>query len=303
VNELGSAAETLASAWREQNLWSQAADRAKREYVFWRNVALGLTLGAAFAATAAGHLTAEASFRRVLSFIAAAFLAALGIVGSRRIGPDRLRTWIRARSASEGLKSEVYLFLTRTDRYTRVDARDRFAERVATIRDAANDLLHCIADLDPRPPTLPKDPLPIGDYIASRVDKQITDYYRPKAAGEARLVRRYRSIEFVLALSGALLGVVGGVADSAAITPWSAALTAALAAIAAHLAAGRHEYQTTTYTATALELERLSSRFKDLSRTGEPTREALDDIVKQCEAAISVENQGWMTQWEKPVKA
>jgi hypothetical protein len=293
---------TLEAAWREQSVWSQAADRAKREYMWWSRAALVMTLCAALFATAAGQLAAADELRRVFSFLAAAFVAALAVIGGRFTSPERMRGWIRARSASEGLKSEIYLFLTRTDRYAAADTDAQFSSRVDAIRQAVKDLLGNIADITPKSDAVPRDPMPVQEYVQTRVDAQILKYYRPKAASEARLVRRYRTAEFVLALTAALLGALGGIMDQAAITPWSAVVTTAIAALAARLAAGRHEYQVTTYTATALELERLSTQFKDLARSGRLEAREVDDIVKQCEAVISVENQGWMAQWEQPAK-
>jgi len=292
---------TLAATWREQNRWSRAADRAKRSYLRWSGGVVAMSIAAAAAATLASQLPWP-PFQRAASFASAVLMATVALVGRTKTSPERLREWLRARSASEGLKTEAYLFVMRCGPYREDEPHLKLSDRVAVIADATRDLTTVAADILPAESRPPPDPMSLDTYLQQRVRSQINEYYRKKAAQEARRVSAYRSAEFGLAILGVVLGVWSGTGEhSAPIAPWAAVVTTAIAAVAAHLAAGRHEYQVTTYTATALQLERLSARFQDRHRDRPATPQEIDELVTECEAAISVENQGWMTQWEKPV--
>jgi hypothetical protein len=260
-----------------------------------------MSIGAAAMAALASQLPWP-SIQRAASFASAVLMAVVALVGRTKTSPDRLREWLRARSASEGLKSEVYLFVMRSGPYREAEPHLKLSDRLAAIADATRDLTTVVADLLPSEAKPPPDPMSLETYLQQRVRSQINEYYRRKAAQEARRVSTYRSAEFGLAIVGVVLGIWSGTSEHGPLlSPWAAVLTTAIAAVAAHLAAGRHEYQVTTYTATALQLERLSTRFEDRHRDRPATPQEIDELVSECEAAISVENQGWMTQWEKPV--
>jgi hypothetical protein len=153
--------------------------------------------------------------------------------------------------------------------------------------------------------TIAPDPLSIEQYIELRVNQQIEGYYTPRAASETRKVKRLRAIELWLAGGSASLAAiiaVIGAENCYSMAPWSAVMTTAMAAVVAHLSLGRHEHQVTTYTPTAPHLRRLSSLFKDTHKGCTPTSQESDEFVTACESTISIENQGWMAEWEKPAK-
>jgi hypothetical protein len=289
---------TLGLAWREQRRWSLAANRAKGRYLGWGAAALLLSIAAAGAATASTQVREAA--RRPLAAGGTALLGLVALIRRVRASPERQREWIRARSASEGLKTEAYQYVMRVGPYREGDAHRTLSERVDRIIEGVKDISAGTADLDPATSEPPADPMPLDEYLEKRVRSQIDRYYRKRARSEARKVAAYRQVELGLTLLGMALGVWAAVAESSSIEAWGAVVTTAIAAVAAHLAAGRHEYQVMTYTATALQLERLSARFQDSHRERAATPAEIDTLVTECEAAISVENQGWMTQWEKP---
>jgi hypothetical protein len=294
---------TLTAAWREQKRWSRGADRAKRRYLRWSGGVVAMSIAAAAAATLASQVDWSPA-QRAASFASAFLMAVVALVGRAKTSPEKLREWLRARSASEGLKSEVYLFVTRCGPYREDEPHLKLSDRVAAIMDATRDLTTAVADIQPADSKPPPDPMTLESYLHDRVKSQIDEYYRKKAAQEARRVSAYRSAEFGLAILGVVLGIWSGTDEHGTfLAPWAAVVTTAIAALAAHLAAGRHEYQVATYTATALQLERLSARFEDRHRHRPTTLQEIDELVTECEAAISVENQGWMTQWEKPAPA
>jgi uncharacterized membrane protein YoaK (UPF0700 family) len=293
---------TLRATWREQKRWSRAADRARRRYARWRTASLALMVAAAIAGALAAQLEAEPAFVGAALWLAGAAgvaAALVAVIGRSMLGPAKMREWIRARSASEGLKSEVYKFVMRAGPYREGDPEASFAERIADITDAMKDLDPLLAAIEPEEREPPEAPMNVDDYLDERLSSQIDGYYRKQAATEARIVARYRVVELSFTSAAAILGAIAAV-EGASIAAWVAAATTAATAVGAHLAAGRHEYELATYTATARRLERLATRFRDASEKREPTAAEIDTLVTEAEAAISAEHQGWMTEWEKP---
>ena len=62
-------------------------------------------------------------------FVAAAAVGLVPVVG-RWTGAGLVSEWVRARSVSEALKTELYLFLTGSGRYTGPDREGRLTEEV-----------------------------------------------------------------------------------------------------------------------------------------------------------------------------
>src|SRR5947208_2377633 len=103
--------DNLRFAWSQQRLWSQTANRLRHGMDLARTTALGLGIAAGVLAVLAAQAAGLRSWLgRVLGFAAAA-AAGLAPLVARRAGTEQVRTWTRARSASEGLKSEVYSYL------------------------------------------------------------------------------------------------------------------------------------------------------------------------------------------------
>ena len=292
-------AHALRTTWTLQGQWSKAANVAKRRYLFWGRVSLGLSIVAAACATATNHVSADAGHRS-LAAGSAVLVSILAVIGRRKTGPTALRNWIRARSASEGLKTEAYRYLTRTGPYATGAPAQTLSERMGELTKAVEDLNKLVAGIVGSGRPEPSDPLPIDQYLAQRVDSQIVEYYERNAAKEAKLVEGYQLVELLLAVTGAALAGWASVVSSSQLAPWSAVITTAMAGIAAHLSASRHESQVTTYTATKVRLQQLSDRFRDEARAKSPDQARIDQLVSECEAVISVENQGWMAEWEKP---
>jgi hypothetical protein len=103
--------EQLTWAWSQQRIWSQSANRLKRRIDQGRLAALLLGIATAVLAVAAdqvGGLSMAAG--RALS-AGAAITAGVATLLRRRAGTGQIRDWTRARSASEGLKTEIYSYL------------------------------------------------------------------------------------------------------------------------------------------------------------------------------------------------
>ena len=286
---------TLETVWRNQRVWSLTASRLKKSIATWRWIVLWLGIGGAVLETLAAQLATYApqasTVRSVLAWAGAAALAVASVVIGRKLGRYDVREWVRARSASEGLKSEVYRYLTGSGPYAETDRDAKLLARTQETMKRVEDLRRHTATTQASAKE-PPPPLNVEEYIERRVNDQINGYYRPTAAKLARRVARFRAAEFVLSLVAAALGVSAAAVPAEAAGAWVAVATTIAGAITAHIAAERYEYLVTTYLATADRLEFLSNQW--LVGSGDADA---GQFVSSCEAIISVENQAWMAEW------
>ena len=143
-------------------------------------------------------------------------------------------------------------------------------------------------------------PLDAEAYLKLRVYQQIDDYYRPKAKENAKLAARFRWASIAVAGLAAVLSALATFAQTAGSTslgPWVAVLTTIGGSIATHAAAGRYDFQATTYFATARQLVDLARDWKASGKTA-PSRE-WSGFVRDCEGAISAENRAWMAKLDQ----
>src|SRR5919109_4972307 len=196
----------LGSTWQKQRVWSTAADRLKRDITWARAIALGLLIAGAILQTAASQVPNE-SVKTALHVVGVLVLAAAPVIQQFKLGTERLRAWIRARSVSEGLKAETYLYLMGVPPYA-ADGRDaRLLEKMQSILDKAKDLAAHTALVEPLP-SAPPQITDIEMYIEQRINQQITDYYRLQARKMAQGVKIFRELELYFSLAAALLGAL-----------------------------------------------------------------------------------------------
>lgn len=284
--------ENLDYAWQQQRLWSETATKLKRGIGVGRTVALLLGILAAGLAVSAAQVDDE-SWRRGLAF-AAGVAAALVPFAQRLAGTDRIRDWTRARSASEGLKTEVYEYLGGGSAYEATDRDKRLGQESRAIIEAVSDLQRTTAGVEPGA----KDPPGvdgIDSYVVERVDDQI-GWYRRKAFGYERTASRLRLAGDVLAAIAAILGIAAAVFDRSSFAAWVPFVTTVGTSLVAHIAASRYDHMIIEYLRTALRLEHLRN-----SRIDTDMSDAA--FVDACEQAISVENQAWMARWNRPEEA
>jgi hypothetical protein len=277
----------LVELWREQSLWSRTADRMKRRIDAARRFALVLVVVVAALGTAAGALADGVPlFARVLAAAAAAGSALLPTLRPAWSG-SRLRDWTRARSVSEALKSEVYLWLAKVGRYRDDPTGARLREEANRVCSDAGDLLRYRQGIEPADRPLPavSDP---SSYFAVRVRSQIDGYYRPKADALAATLRRFRIAEIVIGAAGAALGGAAALLG-ASMAMWVAVLATVGTALATHVAAGRYEFQ-------LIEFLRTAQRLNQLAAAAAADPDDIAALVTAAEEVISVENQGWMAK-------
>lgn len=292
----------IQSLWDERVAWSMTADRLKSRRNFWRSLVLVLIIcGAALQTLAASLASAPetSDARLIVAGAGAVALALVAFFNQMFLTPDSTRRWLRARSVSEGIKSELYTFRARAAPYDQANALELLNERVRGIVAWAQDLegeRRLIGAVTrPAPPWLDAD-----KYVQLRVRQQIENYYRRRGTEEARLAKRFQTISTALAAIVAVLGAVATLGDdlSTAIGPWIAVVTTIAGSIATHAAASRYDFQATTFFATARQLEDLA-RAWSMSGKEQFTQE-WSDFVRACEEAISAENRGWMAKLDEP---
>jgi hypothetical protein len=274
--------------WQRQSLWSRTANRMKQRIENARAAALGVSVAVAVLGTVAGLLDGTQPVASRVCAGLAAFGAALLPVLRPAWSGATLRNWTRARSVSEALKSEVYLWLARVGEYCNDEQGATLLRRTDAIGADGDDLLRYQAGIEPAERSLP----PVDDvvsYFEVRVAGQIDDYYQPRARHLERRLSWFRRIEIALAVLGAALGATAA-ASGGALASWIPVLTTVGAAVAVHVASSRYDYQLLEFLRTANQLAQLRRQ------AGSAAPEDLDGLAQSAEAVISVENQGWMAK-------
>jgi hypothetical protein len=289
----------MQSLWDEQLGWSKTADRLKARRSVWRVVVLVLTIvGAAFAILA-GRLSEAVNgipWRILVSIGSTVALTLVPFLTGSFLTPEGTRKWLRARSVSEGMKSEIYKFRAGAAPYDQADASTLLQRNIRSIRGWAKDMERERALVGsvsaPAPGVLDHEA-----YLESRVYQQIKKYYRPNAQENAKLAERFQMASIasaaIVALLSAVVTMQGG-PSSESVGPWIAVLTTVGGSIATYAAGSRYDFQATTYFATAQQLEDLALEWRESGKTA-PSRE-WSELVRACEEVISAENRGWMAK-------
>jgi SMODS and SLOG-associating 2TM effector domain 1/Protein of unknown function (DUF4231) len=292
---MGQHGTAVNDVWRDQRQWSRTASSLKRGIIFWRSTALAFAILGAVLATAATQVGLKSGLGQGLSLASAVALAVVPVIRQVKLSKDGIETWTRARSASEGLKAEVYLYLSRTPPYDGADRDTQLTNHADGIRHDVDDLAGYtlgLPDADKPLPTV-KD---VDSYLAMRVQPQIDEYYRPGAAEQQRRLTLFRRIEFTLSLLAALLSAIAAVTHIGGVSAWVAVITTVGAAITAHIAAARYEHLVVSYLATARQLQTLLRNWRYGTDTSAAAAAAL---IRDCESVISRENESWMAAWTR----
>lgn len=281
----------LQLAWDRQSEWSQTADRLKAEIQTARRLVLGLSIAGAVLAALAISIGVDTTAGAVLSIAGAASILLVPIVRAYA-GTDTIEDWTQARSVSEALKSEVFLYLTRVGDYANADRDDALVDSLDSIEQEASDLLRHGRHVTPvtcEPPAVHD----LDSYIAARVTDQIDGYYLLQASKLERRVKQVRTTELVLAVAGAILAAIAGATGAAGAGVWAPVATTLTGAVGAHAAAERYEFFYVEYLRTASELGRLRRRL------GAARALSDEQFVRACERVISLQNAGWMAKLTK----
>ena len=285
--------DVLAWVWNQQSVWSQGADNLKKSLFNKRTMVLWLTVLASILATL-GVQIAEVwpLWGRGLAGAAA---AAVGLVTLVSQGTTRkhVQTWTRARSVSEGLKGEVFMFLAGVAPYRGADRAEALKAAADKIISEAHEATRCTIAITPISRALPVV-ADVDTYVSWRIRPQIENYYRPQSQAMQRLADRYRCAINALAVLALLLTSISALTGWQHFAGWAPVATTVIAAVAAHGAVNRYDAIALEYARTAQQLERLL--LERPSETG-PHRQSDDDrFVAEAEAVISLQNESWMVR-------
>ena len=287
--------------WRQQKEWSITAGKLKSEIELWRKRVLLLSIGGAIFATLSTQVP-DGYAQQVVAVIAAVLLAIIPVVTPKKLSPQKTKNWTVARSVSEGLKEELYLYLARAEPYADADGAkaETLRDRSFEITRKASDLLQHVVRVDASAGAFSNFKSP-EEYLKIRVADQI-DWYQKKSRLHSDKAAGLRNIEFYLAIVAALLAAVTGVFGGeisdrwpVEIGAWVAVLTTIGATLTSHIAAARYDHIVTSYSATAFQLRHLKMHWPPDGGGSIPSVE-WSTFVRRCEDAISKENESWLAR-------
>jgi hypothetical protein len=278
-------------AWDRQSVWSQTADSLKIRPARLRTLRLGLTVAAAILALAGSQVKSASTAASVaLAIIAAVAMGAVAVIRSTA-SARQVRDWTRARSMSEALKAEVYLYLCAGGDYQSGDRDQRLRDKLGRLERDSGNLQRYTSGKTARERKLPPV-TSIESYLSYRVrESQLEKYYKPKAATMRGRATQLKAIEVALALVAA--GLAAAAIASSSVAAWAAVATTASGAVAAYFAAERYEFLWIEYSRTASELQRLLV----LRTTPDGKPLSGPDLAAACEEVISIQNEAWMAKW------
>src|SRR5580704_10998177 len=239
-------------AWQRQDVWNKTAYRLRATPRLVRQFRLGLTVLAAALALAGGQLRPVSQSAAIgLAVAAAIALAAVGLLRGRQ-SIEQVRNWTRARSISETIKSEAFLFLTHSGGYAGPDRDERLDAEIQRLENGASDLLRYVLEVEPHPEELPQVH-DLDSYVAERVSRYSQAYYGITSYQMRRRLRAAKCAEISLTLLAAALAATTATWPN--VGAWAAVATTAAGAVAAYVAAGHYESLWIMYGSAANELD------------------------------------------------
>jgi len=294
------------SAWHDQAVWSEAANQLGTDLSQWRFRAAVAGVVGAVCETLAGSLANVAAAPLWLgagvALLGAVILALVPYIAKTRVSKDQARQWVRARAASEALKSEIYRFLVGAPPYGENHDANQFNTKREEILKRVTDLNEKAAQVDPphrdRPLSLTYD-----GYLKERLDGQIDGYYLPQGRANALKSRQIHQLEFGLGVLAVIMGALVSAGPAvglpwlAGLGGWVAVVTTASAAVTAHLASARYDQNAITYfgTANQLRLRRDNWNADALRMQPDHFQKFADDV----ESIIAAQNTAWLLDWTK----
>ncbi len=279
-----------AEVWAQQSIWSQAANQLRAGIGRARAIALGLTIAGAVLSTLATEATSLSTVAGKVLAVAAGAAVALAPIARSQLAPASVEGWTRARSVSEGLKSDLYIYLAGGSPYQGEGRDAQLTARTGQVLTDAADLIRYTTGLRPvdRPLPAVHD---AGSYLKVRLVPQ-WEWYTTRANGLKTKLAWVKWVQFGLSLLAAILGALAAAMAATAPAAWIAVATTVSVAVTAHAAGSRYEYQLVEYLRTAFQLGQLRKSWT----AGYGTMTS-DTFVRECEQVISVQNEAWMAKW------
>lgn len=282
----------LLSLWSQHASWAEAASRLRARRRRWRTVVWVLTIGGAALQTLAVALESTGVSRGV-GAIGVVLLLAVAVLSGRFLTPSDTRRWLRSRSVSEGIKSEIYAYRAGAAPYVGDCALEKLRTKVGSIVDWAKDLaleIEIGLVVQPLPPTLSA-----ALYLEHRVGGQIARHYQ-RAKKNGRRAQVFHWIQILLVIFTATLGAFATLfaPQAASLGSWTAVLTTIVGGLAAYAAGSHYELQATMALATVRELQDLVDEWRASGKQA-PSPE-WSKFVRTCEEVISTESRCWMAK-------
>jgi hypothetical protein len=230
----------------------------------------------------------------ILGFSSAAAIGLATYFGKELVNPYQEQRWIRSRSMAEALKSEIYLFRSNSPPYDTDKKPEKLIENAVELLKKVEDLPTEIIPEEQKQKGLPTDDLTVEEYIQTRVNGQINNFYRPKSDELKQKMKRNKNIGLSLGVFAIVLGALGLTGWTAG---WIAVISTIVASITAFAYAGRYQYLIISYQTTANKLERLRVLWESKRKPDTDTTER-NKFIRECEAVISIENSAWMVEIE-----
>ena len=280
----------LDELWQAQSIWSRAAGRMKARIELTRWVALAIVVTVAILGAVAAACYDSAPTASKASAAVAAFGAAILPLLRRGWSGTSLKNWTRARSVSEALKSDVYLWLAVAGPFENDAAGHILRNRSDKLRRDVADLQSELSGVEAETRSLPavRDP---RSYFDVRWAAQYRGYYGKKVGEINMSIRRYRWAEIVISVLGAAVGLTAALTDWP-LAAWIAVLATIGTALSVHVSAARYEFQRIEFSRTAEELRRIGG----LATAPGVTDDELRALAVRAENVISVENKAWMAK-------
>jgi hypothetical protein len=293
---------TSAFAWGQYRVWAATSREIKATLTAWQLRVLIIFLAGAILGTFSDQISNWShALSQILGYLSAIALGLAALFSKEILGPTKYQAWIRARSAAEALKSQVYLFLMKAPPYLGNKSDEILVNKVEEINEDVQDMTATTISDDEKRKDLPSDTLSIEDYIEIRVSEQIKKFYNPKAKKHGAIAKCGGSIGLALGIVGVILGIIKG-ADIEPLANiaggWIAVVSTATTSVAAYIYAGRHQYLSISYQATARQLEAILAKWRAISKSNASTAER-NQFIQDCENTISIENSAWMMAHKK----
>jgi hypothetical protein len=283
-----------------QGIWSETANRLKAQYETARWRTFLLSIGGAMLATLASQVSG--GDRKFAALAAALCFAIAAFITARSLGNQNATLWLRARAASEALKKEAFTYAAGAAPY------DDPLTRKSTLNQARDEIERSVDEIiGYAAPTgrgsAPKTQLTPEEYVKNRVEKQIVEYFEPKANAAQRTAARLRWVEGFLALAAAVLSTAAAVIDKHEFFDIAAIMgvvTTISSALVAHISAGRYDFTVASYRATARRLRNVLAEAPETFNAPSPEWSA---FVNECESILWDANNTWLAKWAKPSDA
>jgi hypothetical protein len=289
----------------DQKRWSLTANRLKARIQGGRKMIFGLAVAGAILETLAafrpqgdfviqGVVAANLEIvREALGYAGAVALALMAVVRGQRLGRERLQAWILARAASESFKREMYRYRASSGPYIDGNREVKLLERRDEILGKLSSLQKFVVEPDPGTVKV-GGTLDAGGYISERVHSAM-GWFRDRADKYSSAQGRWESIEYFLAIAGAVLGAAATFTHNHGYGVWVAVITTISGSVSAHVVAERYDQFTVSYRSIADRLTGILGRWK--ANPG-----ALGQFVEQVEAALLEENQAWIAGADEILK-